>query len=147
MRRLLLPIALLAALALSAGVVAGGAGQDGYTVDIRVAAKPAQSAESVVAVAEAALDRMASSVGQEPTTNVTEVVAVAASQVGSIQPDTTVRDSDDPHGLRTVWVVRAEGLFVTFRGRQPGPLMGPSGYFIISDERAEIIGMGFAFDK
>lgn len=138
------PALVVALLLLTAGVAGAVAlREDQYSTDVRVTAVPRLSAGDAVGLARSALDSLAMSIGRSPTTDVASVVAVAASDVASVEPDATVEISDEVRADRTLWVVKANGIFVSFRGRGPEALVGSSGYLIIDDAGGETVSMGF----
>lgn len=53
-------------------------------------------------------------------------------------------DADGMGMDRPVWLVTANGPFLSQRGRGPDPLVGTSGFYVIEDATGEILASGFA---
>ena len=75
-----------------------------------------------------------------PTSVDPRIVKVALRRASDVQ---SVENSaaGDPTGSGLVWIVRAEGTFLSNRGLGP-PHVWPSGYFIIDDATGGIVGDG-----
>jgi hypothetical protein len=56
-------------------------------------------------------------------------------------------DPPDDRLGQTVWLIRANGPFVSYRGPRPAALTGTSGYFVIDDATGTIIATGFEGDS
>ena len=56
-------------------------------------------------------------------------------------------DPSDEHLDEAAWLVRANGPFVSYRGRgNGGQLIGTTGYFVIDDATGTVIATGFDID-
>jgi hypothetical protein len=58
---------------------------------------------------------MAAAVGQTPNVDILSVSAIPALELTLMEPDAPVETSDGVDPDRTLWLVKASGLFVTFR--------------------------------
>jgi hypothetical protein len=115
-------------------------GEGTYTTVIDSGLTPVLSSEHVAQIAFERLRGMATTPGvgePKPIQNVS-LHAVRESDVHKVEPNSPVGDSVS--GI--VWVVRAEGTFVSARGRSPELIIADSGYLLVDDGSGQIIGMG-----
>jgi hypothetical protein len=99
---------------------------------------PRRSVNEVEAIVVAQLEDAAERFGALAPIRIVRVVATQEGRAVRFEPSWTAEDPD-----RVVWLVRAEGTFVSLRGPDPGPLTAERGFYVIDDASGEIIGFGF----
>lgn len=122
-----------------------GAGAPEYTVDMQVTTTRMSPAD-VTQIVTSRLGEMTLMTSQSSSAGDSKVLSMTAapmSQLAALEAGAgkPVPGSKDEHS--TVWVVRAEGVFVGQRV-PPGakPVVATTGYFVIDDATGDIIGMG-----
>jgi hypothetical protein len=117
----------------------------GYVTGVAIGLSPRMTADGASQVAiHAIADMRASAVAAAQRTTATtlrSVLCVRRVDIGSLEPRAAGgRSNGDPNA--PFWIVRAEGTFVTQRGRSITPLVGSSGYFVIDDASGDIVAWG-----
>jgi hypothetical protein len=113
-----------------------------YTVDIRVANPHLQQAQ-VESLVLQRLGQIAKTTDTGTASTIRGMVALKASDLGSVEPDAGAAPAGSSAGDSVLWVVRATGTFVGDRV-PPGakPIVESTGYFVVDDSTGEIVGMG-----
>jgi hypothetical protein len=114
----------------------------GYILDLDLALTPRMTADEAVVVAMTSLAAMArgaanANLATSVDPRIIKVSLRRASDARSVESSS----AGDPTAKGLVWIVRAEGTFLTNRGLGP-PRVWPSGYFIIDDATGGILGDG-----
>jgi hypothetical protein len=139
-------LVLVTVLVLSRGIgEPPSASGNGYVTGVAIGLSPRMTADGASLVAIQAIGDMrsaAAAAGQRTTTTtIRSVLCVRRVDIGSLEPRAAgAQPKGDPNAA--FWIVRAEGTFVTQRGRSITPLVGTSGYFIIDDTSGEIVAWG-----
>ena len=132
----------LAAFALVLMIVVRALGGVEFSARIEDGLQPRLSTADVKAIAVTELDTMAGAVGK-PGGGSAEAIATTLDRLDQFIVDTPILNEAGWKDTSVVWVVRAHGTFVTFRGRSTEPRTADSGWFIVDDSTGEIIAMGF----
>jgi hypothetical protein len=133
------------ALAALTGATASILPSEGYRTTIAVA-NPRMGAEAVAELARVQLRRMELAAPARVAIEIVDVNAVPASNIQDVEPRAKVEESPNLAPDRTLWLVHANGPFISFRGLAAGPRTGTSGWFIIDDATGDVVGMSFKID-
>ena len=118
---------------------------DQYTTSIAKGLTPEMTADEVASFVSALLT--STKEGNAPrfddvTIDIISVDAMTLAEAMS-RNDAEVGQGGD----QLVWLVTADGPFLSSRGLGPDPRVGISGYYVIGDATGDIIGIGFSMDR
>lgn len=132
----------LAAIVLFLAIAFRALGGVEFSASLDVGVQPGRSTADIEARVVSQLDMMADAAGK-PRGGSAEAIATTLDRLDRFLADAPELSEAGWGYKSVVWLVRAHGTFVTFRGRSTEPRTADSGWFILDDATGEIIAMGF----